>query len=54
VGRTQIAEGFVFSVSAMLALLTSQGRINALGGGSASQDDQIDYLVRYCAAGLRA
>ncbi|MFU8862365.1 MAG: TetR/AcrR family transcriptional regulator [Rhodobacterales bacterium] len=54
VARTQIAEGFVFSVSAMLALLTSQGRIGALGGESAPQDDQIDYLVRYCAAGLRA
>lgn len=54
VARKQIAEGFVFSVSAMLALLTSQGRINALGGGGAAQDDRIDYLVRFCAAGLRA
>jgi AcrR family transcriptional regulator len=54
VARTQIAAGFVVLVSAMLALLTSQGRINSLGGGSAPQDDQIDYLVRFCAAGLRA
>lgn len=54
VARTQIAEGFVFSVSAMLALLTSQGRMDALGGGNVPQDDRIDYLVRYCAAGLRA
>lgn len=36
--------------SGMLALLTSQGRINALGEGRAEQEGQIDYLVRYCAA----
>jgi len=50
--RTKVAEGFVFSVSAMLALLTSQGRIGALGGGCASQEGQVHHLVRYCAAGL--
>lgn len=52
--RQQLAEGFVFSVSAMLALLTSQGRIGALGRTPAQEADQIDHLIRYCAAGLSA
>ena len=52
--RQQAAEGFVFSVSAMLALLTSQGRIGALGQRPAPEADQIDHLIRYCAAGLSA
>lgn len=50
--RQQVAEGFVFSASAMLALLTSRERIGALGAGVSSQDAQIDHLVRFCAAGL--
>lgn len=50
----RIAEGFVFTVSAMLALLTSQGRISALGGGSTAQAAQIDHLVGFCAAGFAA
>lgn len=52
--RQQVAEGFVFSVSAMLALLTSQGRIGALGQSPAPETDQVDHLIRYCAAGLSA
>ena len=52
--RQQLAAGFVFSVSAMLALLTSQGRITALGHAPAPEADQVDHLVRYCAAGLAA
>ncbi|KZY48007.1 TetR family transcriptional regulator, partial [Roseovarius sp. HI0049] len=52
--RRQAAEGFVFSVSAMLALLTSQGRIAALGHSTAADAAQIDHLIRYCAAGLSA
>lgn len=52
--RRQVAEGFVFSVSAMLALLTSQSRIAALGHAPAPEADQIDHLIRYCAAGLAA
>jgi len=53
-GRTQpeVAAGFVFSVSAMLALLTSQGRIGALGDGLAEEEAQVAHLVRFCAAGL--
>jgi len=54
VPRHEAAEGFVFCVSAMLALLTSQGRIGALGGTAAPEDDQIQHLVRFCAAGLTA
>lgn len=52
--RQQAAEGFVFSVSAMLALLTSQGRIGALGRTAAPEAQQIDRLIRFCAAGLAA
>tara|TARA_R100000322_G_scaffold133072_6_gene89038 strand:- start:27078 stop:27650 length:573 start_codon:yes stop_codon:yes gene_type:complete len=51
--RPQIAESFVFSVSAMLALLTSRERIGVLSGEDAAQEDQIDHLIRFCAAGLR-
>lgn len=52
--RHHIAEGFVFSVSAMLALLTSQSRIKALGAGASNASEQIDHLITFCAAGLRA
>ncbi|MEH6646758.1 TetR/AcrR family transcriptional regulator [Sulfitobacter sp.] len=52
--RKQVAEGFVFSVSAMLALLTSQHRMGALGGGFELEGTQADHLVRFCAAGFRA
>ena len=48
----QVAEGFVFSVSAMLALLTSADRIASLGGSVRSEADQIDRLIRFCAAGM--
>ncbi|PHP67184.1 TetR family transcriptional regulator [Zhengella mangrovi] len=51
--RNEAAEGFVFSVSAMLALATSQQRIGALGGGEAADEAaQIDHLIRFCAGGL--
>jgi len=50
--QTRIAEGFVFSVSAMLALLTTQERIAALGEAKSPEGEQIDHLIRYCAAGL--
>lgn len=52
VSHRQVAEGFVFSVSAMLALLTSRSRIDALGAGSETEDQQIDHLIRFCAAGF--
>lgn len=51
--RAEIAEGFVFTVSAMLALLTSRERIATLGGSARASGEQIDHLVRFCAAGLR-
>lgn len=50
--RQAAAEGFVFSVSAMLALLTSQARMQALGGGTVDEERQVAHLVRFCAAGL--
>lgn len=52
--RDQVAEKFVYTVSAMLALLTSQDRMGALGAGGALEGAQIDNLVRFCAAGFRA
>ncbi len=50
--RAEIAEAFVFSVSAMLALLTSQSRIAALGGEARDADAQITHLIRFCALGM--
>jgi AcrR family transcriptional regulator len=50
--RQQVAEGFAFSVAAMIALLTSRERIGALGAGSSTEDAQIDHLIRFCAAGM--
>ena len=52
--RLQVAEGFVFAVSALLALLTTQKRIEALGGGVSPEEEQVGHLIGFCAAGLRA
>ncbi|MCR8827906.1 TetR/AcrR family transcriptional regulator [Pseudosulfitobacter koreensis] len=52
--RKQIAEGFVFSVSAMLALLTSQDRMGALAAATDADGTEVAHLIRFCAAGLRA
>jgi AcrR family transcriptional regulator len=52
--RSALAEGFVFTVSAMLALLTSGGRIADLGGGARETEAQIAHLVGFCSAGLHA
>lgn len=49
-----VATGFVFSVSAMLALLTSRWRIDALGQLDASATAHLDDLVAFCAAGIDA
>ena len=51
--KQQIVEGFVYAVSAMLALLTSQNRMITLGAGVCVESAQIDHLVRFCAAGFR-
>jgi len=57
--RRTRAQAFVFSVSAMLSLLTSQGRIGALGaegtenpGAGRATPGQVDHLVAFCAAGF--
>lgn len=52
--RQIIASGFVFSVSSMLALLTSRWRIQALGTQDTPGDTSLDTLVRFCAAGIHA
>ncbi|WP_424984363.1 TetR/AcrR family transcriptional regulator [Microbulbifer sp. S227A] len=52
--RVAIASGFVYSVSAMLALLTSAWRIETLGATGSIGTGRRDELVRFCAAGIRA
>lgn len=52
--RREVAAGFVFAVSAMLALLTSTGRISALAPGEDDGTGEVDQLIAFCAAGLAA
>lgn len=53
--RARVAAGFVYSVSAMLALLTSRWRIAALADGpAAAPADHLGELTAFCAAGLAA
>lgn len=54
--RRKIAVAFVFSVSAMLSLSTSQWRVTALSATNAADamDALADELVRFCEAGMRA
>jgi AcrR family transcriptional regulator len=46
-----VAECYVYAISAMLALLTSRWRIEALSG---EEGGDLDGLITYCAAGLEA
>ena len=50
--RRAVAAGFVYSVAAMLAHLTSEWRIGALGGEG--DDGGLDELLEFCAAGIEA
>lgn len=50
----KIATGFVYSVAAMLAQLTSAWRIEALGDGGTATALDPALLVRFCAAGIEA
>lgn len=54
--REKIAAGFVYSVAAMLALVTSRWRVEALSdeGLQGDRSGELDELVRYCAAGIGA
>lgn len=53
--RTTVAAGFVYSVSAMLALLTSSWRIETLADtAEMAWPGQLDHLVTFCAAGITA
>ena len=52
--RDDIAAGFVYSVSAMLALATSRWRVRALSDGPQDMTSHLDELVRFCAAGITA
>lgn len=50
----RVATGFVYSVAAMLAQITSAWRIGALSGDTAEPGAALDDLVTYCTAGLDA
>lgn len=54
--REKIASGFVYSVAAMLALITSRWRVAALAGDLEPRDvgDGLDELAAYCASGMQA
>ena len=48
-----VAEGFVFTVSAMLAVLTSRHRFDALGAAVTKPAAQLEHLISFAAAGFR-
>ena len=50
----RIATGFVYSVAAMLANLTSAWRIGALGAANPPATDDLDTLITFCTAGIAA
>lgn len=52
--RDAIASAFVFSVAAMLAQVTSQWRMRALGDTRDTMATRLDDLVTFCAAGIDA
>lgn len=53
VDRTAVAEGFVYSVAALLAFLTSEWRIAALSSRAEARAS-VDRLVAFCAGGFAA
>ncbi|TDH39273.1 TetR/AcrR family transcriptional regulator [Pseudohoeflea suaedae] len=54
--REKIATGFVYSVAAMLALLTSRWRVGELSGSETPEGARggLEDLVTFCAAGISA
>lgn len=52
--RQTIAAGFVYSVSAMLALITSRWRVHSLGDPRPDAASHLDELVSFCSAGIEA
>ncbi len=52
--RDKIAAGFVFAVSSMLAVITANWRIEALGGDQSALSERLDHLTAFCAGGLEA
>jgi len=52
--RQTIAAGLVYSVSAMLALVTSRWRVAALGDPRPDAASHLDELITFCAAGIEA
>lgn len=52
--RAAVANGFVYSAAGMLALITSQWRMDVLSDASSSAADHLDELVAFCTAGINA
>ena len=52
--RAAVASSFVYSVAGMLALITSQWRMSALGDARADKASHLDELVAFGAAGIDA
>ena len=52
--RPVLAQSFVYSVSALLAHLTTRWRMEALGGSLDVEDKLQTGLVTFCSAGMRA
>ncbi|MBO9472517.1 TetR family transcriptional regulator [Shimia sp. R10_1] len=49
-----VAAAFIYSVAALLALLTAQWRMVAMGDGRTDASSHLDELVAFCAAGIEA
>lgn len=49
-----LAASFVYSVSGLIALLTTEWRMQALGDERQTLAERFDELVRFCAAGIDA
>ncbi|NRB03319.1 MAG: TetR/AcrR family transcriptional regulator [Rhodobacteraceae bacterium] len=54
VPRRHIVATFVFSVSALLALLTSRDRIGEFEAGDIQDTEDLRSLIRFCAGGMAA
>lgn len=50
--QPRVAATFVFSISALIALLTSKDRIQALSVSHEVGDHDLQTLIRFCASGL--
>lgn len=52
--RAAVGNSFVYSAAGMLALITSQWRMDVLSDASSSAANHLDELVTFCTAGIHA